>query len=71
MTEARLADLGGRLKAVSTWIWNRDDVRFIAHCVFLLGLVMWIRPMFQSGPPHSAYEEASVSGRCCGTISIS
>jgi hypothetical protein len=35
-------------------------VRFIANCMLLLGLVIWMRPMFQDRIPRWAYEQPSI-----------
>lgn len=60
MTDGRLTSITQGLKEAATRVWNRDDLRFIAHCVLLLGMLVWIRPMFLASIPRSAYEQSSI-----------
>lgn len=60
MTETSATNFADRARAALAKVWDRDDVRFIAHCLLLLGLLIWMRPMFEDRIPKWAYERPSI-----------
>jgi hypothetical protein len=41
-------------------MWEREDVRFIAHCCVILGLLVFLRPMFTRMTPAEIYEQPNI-----------
>ena len=41
-------------------LWSRDDVQFIAHCLVIVALLVFLRPMFTRMTPLGFYEAPNI-----------
>lgn len=56
-----LGSVGRLLYGLLRRVFLREDLQFILHCLFLLWMMTFLRPMFSAATPTASYESFSIA----------